>query len=561
MESSTEEKKPSSSPVNKIENSNDQNSLLLFDLEAYISRYDGTSETATARLLFIAQRAPSKDLATSAFKLLEKLLKENGNWRTYQEVFGMCPVCSDEVGEIDNNATNAVSSKENNDVNATTAQSFNDPSTLNFTYSPNFTRISIQNSTLQLKTLEQNLVTAQSCLAKESIRVALAALGTHFLRTGSTTEALRRFSRAQEFCLHKSQAAKVCLSILTCALDTRNYVKVRDHVIRARQSNLSAAAAGDHGEQSSQVTEGGVDVFYNQLQCALGLAHLADGRFTDAALVFGDVGSVENDPISSMLSLEDLALYSGLLGLATMDRNTMSKSLDVESSRERLELIPPLRDAIRHYVRAEYGSCLNLLKELKWSWSLDLYLAKHVDVLWKMLRDKCIIQYFVPYKSVSLKTMMESFGFFESLEEVEEVVADLIKKKKIVGARIHGVNKTLTSMSVDELERIEKRVMIRKIGRMGDVLLREVEGTMLRLACLENHICVTDGKGGKGGRSRRRNRSTWRDNASSEIAMWMGPESNIQEDISESSGEDDIYMADDDDLAPTMMDIDEYFKM
>lgn len=342
--------------------------------------------------------------------------------------------------------------------------------------------------------------------------------------------------------------------VLSCALDAREYGKVRELVGRAEQQGTGG---GDGGGMVA-------DWFGSHLQCALGLAYLAEGQFSDAAVAFGRVRVVDTTPtnqLSAMLSLEDLALYGGLLGLATMDRETMSKSLDVESCRERLELIPPLRDAIRHYVRAEYGACLNLLEELRGGWGLDMYLARHADGLWRMVRDKCIIQYFAPYTSVSLETMMESFGFFDSLEEVEEVVANLIERKKIVGARIHGVNKTLSSMSVRGLERRERRAMMRKVGRMGDVLLREVEGTVLRLACLENNICVTEGKKGKkGGRKMRQNRSSWRDGASAERAMLMGGESNMQEGSSDSSDDDDFYASRNENTTPSMMDIDDFTK-
>jgi len=307
---------------------------------------------------------------------------------------------------------------------------------------------------------------------------------------------------------------------------------VRDLVARAEQRG----GGGTGGALSEGTAEAGSrEWFTSHLQCTLGLAYLAEGRFSDAAVAFGRVRVVEGSELGRMMSVEDLALYGGLLGLATMDRGAMSKSLDVEACRERLELIPQLRDAIRHYVRAEYGACLNQLEELRSGWSLDLYLAKHADVLWTMVRDKCIIQYFAPYTSVSLETMMESFGFFDSLEEVEEVVANLIERKKIVGARIHGVNKTLSSMSVRGLERRERRTMMRKIGRMGDTLLREVEGTVLRLACFENNICVDKGNKGKKGlwNSRRENMS-WRDGADIDVP-------------------DDSGISDDDDTAPCMM--------
>jgi COP9 signalosome complex subunit 1 len=122
---------------------------------------------------------------------------------------------------------------------------------------------------------------------------------------------------------------------------------------------------------------------------------------------------------------------------------------------------------------------------------MDIFLNPHVETLWKMMREKCIVQYFQPYLSVSLITMKESFGF-DDVDEVEDVIASLIESKRIVGARIDGVNRTLTSMSVKGLERRKRKMMMSKIGMMGDKLIGEVEGMILRMSCLENNIIVTD---------------------------------------------------------------------
>ena len=111
--------------------------------------------------------------------------------------------------------------------------------------------------------------------------------------------------------------------------------------------------------------------------------------------------------------------------------------------------VPPLQDAIRSYVRAKYGQCLTLLQRMKVNWDLDMCLSPHVKELWTMVRDKCIVQYFSANASVSLQNMMDSFGSstFTNLDQVESIVADLIFRKKIVGARINGVEQKLTCWS------------------------------------------------------------------------------------------------------------------
>ena len=64
---------------------------------------------------------------------------------------------------------------------------------------------------------------------------------------------------------------------------------------------------------------------------------------------------------NTVLSAEDLALYGGLLGLITLDRAAIERTTDVEVWRERIDVIPQLREAIRLYMKADYGGCLKLI--------------------------------------------------------------------------------------------------------------------------------------------------------------------------------------------------------
>jgi len=120
---------------------------------------------------------------------------------------------------------------------------------------------------------------------------------------------------------------------------------------------------------------------------------------------------------------------------------------------------------------------------------MDLFLHSHADKLLMLMREKCIIQFFQPYSSLSLIKMKDLFGF-DTVDDVEDLVASLIESKRIVGAKIDGVNKTLTRMSVHGLEQRRRKIMMRKVGLMGDRLIDEVEGMILRMSCLENEIVV-----------------------------------------------------------------------
>jgi len=102
-----------------------------------------------------------------------------------------------------------------------------------------------------------------------------------------------------------------------------------------------------------------------------------------------------------------------------------------------------------------------------------------------MIRDRCIVQYFQPYSSVSLKTMGGVFGY-ERVEEMEEVVAKLISSGGVdgmslgEGARINALDKTLSVEGPKRAERRVRRKARAMAAKMGVEFARNAEGMILR---------------------------------------------------------------------------------
>jgi len=154
--------------------------------------------------------------------------------------------------------------------------------------------------------------------------------------------------------------------------------------------------------------------------------------------------------------------------------------------------IPILRDALRHYVNAKYRLCLNLLNKMrKEIWFLDMYLFPHIDVLWTMIRDKCLIEYLLPFSCVSLLTTKDIFNI-KCLEDMEDLIVDLIIQGKIPGAKINDVDKTLNLGSIKELEYAKRDNTRKKVSHIGNKFLMETESMVLRLSCLQNGVMVQD---------------------------------------------------------------------
>ena len=69
-----------------------------------------------------------------------------------------------------------------------------------------------------------------------------------------------------------------------------------------------------------------------------------------------------------------------------------------------------VRDIVVDVYESRYGRALGAAKGLTLgAWALDLHLAPHAELLRKRVYDRCVLQYFLPYKSVSLVKVAAAF--------------------------------------------------------------------------------------------------------------------------------------------------------
>ena len=221
-------------------------------------------------------------------------------------------------------------------------------------------------------------------------------------------------------------------------------------------------------------------LFTHKLRALQGLTNLAQGRYYDAAKSFTSVSPDLTTQINSVISAEDIATYGSLLGLATMDRGMLHSSVIDGAFNVRLELVPDMREALRHYSRAEYGQCISILQHtLQNDLLIDIHLHSHVPILLDMIRDKCITQYFQPYSSVSLEKMGSVFGC--TLEEIEKVVVKLIGNGSLgEGARVNVADSTLRIESGDAIDRKTRRRARVAAAKMGANFMRSANGMIMR---------------------------------------------------------------------------------
>jgi COP9 signalosome complex subunit 1 len=78
--------------------------------------------------------------------------------------------------------------------------------------------------------------------------------------------------------------------------------------------------------------------------------------------------------------------------------------------KEFLELVPELRDTIRDFYHSRYAACLRSLEALRFPLTLDMHLGSHVASLYDQIRERAVMQYVSPFKSVDLHAMAVAFN-------------------------------------------------------------------------------------------------------------------------------------------------------
>lgn len=171
-----------------------------------------------------------------------------------------------------------------------------------------------------------------------------------------------------------------------------------------------------------------------------GISQLGLGRLEDAAKIFIQAPAYDSSfDYAHIASPNDVAVYGGLLALATMNRQDLqTKVMDSQSFRSYLEYEPHIRKAIKLFINGRYANCLSILETGRNHYLLDMYIQKHVPDIYARIRSKCIVQYFVPFSCVTIKSLDDAFA--QPGETVEDELATMIREG-VLRARIDAQNK------------------------------------------------------------------------------------------------------------------------
>lgn len=466
------------------------------DLESYISHYHGLPRIM--RLEFIADHC--KSLRFEALTSALNYIKENTyNVKDYTRLFRKLQEAREERDGHNN-------------------QLFPDVAWID---------TKTKQASLRLEKLDNDLKNFRTNSMKENIRRGQDDLGDHYLDCGELENAFNAYSRSRDFAITHRNQINQCLNMIRVSILLKRWSAVSNHVLRAESqpnndnptnpalSTKLHCAAGlfelnsrRYKKAAKHFLSTSFDHFNSPIQCYGPMSNLlprstlhpiavhppstsSAGASTSNNTCSGSLFSNHNDrdPNSAgrweLLAPVNIAAYGSLCALATYSRQEIANHLiNSTSFKQFAELDPQLREAVSRFYESKYASCLSILQEIKNVLLLDMYLAPHVERLYRAIRNKALVQYFEPYSTASMLRMATAFN--TTVTNLEREITTLIFEGHIK-ARIDSHNKILYAKNTDP-----RTLTFERAIKMGKQWQRQTKALISRTAILNAQIFVSN---------------------------------------------------------------------
>ena len=257
-------------------------------------------------------------------------------------------------------------------------------------------------------------------------------LGKHFESIGLLQEANDAYTRMRQDVSTPKHIMDCGMHLVSLSLQRRDWSMVLNNL-----GKVTGVQTSDDDKVARAYTK-----------IVSGIALTGLGHYNEAAKSFLNTDfKVPSTQYNHIASSNDVAIYGGLLALATMDRKELqTRVLDNVSFRSFLEQEPHLRKAISLFVNGKYSSCLSILESVRNDYLLDIYLQAHVPKIYSRIRSKCIVQYFVPFSCCTIGSLEKAFA--QSGESIEDELVGMIREGTLK-ARIDAKNRVRLAFFVE----------------------------------------------------------------------------------------------------------------
>jgi COP9 signalosome complex subunit 1 len=411
------------------------------DLDAYASRYEGRGRIS--RLRFVAWRSSALEL--DALRLAIDAAKRGKDTALYKE---LVQLCEGRLGPdyVDDELWVSTTDKW---------------------------------AASELERLRRELDDARTQQHnKEVIRASLSDLGDFFYSRGKLSQARGENITMRDYCTDTKHHVSMSMKVIQVCLEASEFHHVENYVHMAE--NIPDAA-----------TQSALELSY--MRCCAGVALLARGRYKDAATRFltacidtsEDKSAAVHALFNDAFCVEDVATYAGLCALATLDRKTLiQRVLGSGEFRALLDLVPDVRELVNDFCATRYTSSIAYLEKLRPDLLLDPFLGRddHLDVLYRRIQSKALVQYVQPFESVDIEQMAAVFQ--TEVRDLENTLFELIENGAI-DARIDTQHRSLHRKTTNMRSEALSKALV-----TGENAFEEVEAMLLRMSLTKSGMSV-----------------------------------------------------------------------
>ncbi|KAL6949023.1 proteasome regulatory particle subunit [Hanseniaspora vineae] len=287
-------------------------------------------------------------------------------------------------------------------------------------------------------------------------------LGEYYAQIGDLENAVETLTKAQEVSVSTGAKIDILLTITRLGFfyDDQHFVKQR-----LEQVNLLIEKGGDWERRNRYKT-------YRGVHC------LSTRNFKEAAELLCD--SLATFTSLELTSYEKIATYASVAGLVSLERlelkNKIIDSPEILSMMANTKPLESVFSLAMSLYTSDYASFFPYLLETRENVILPCkYLNVHADYFMREMRRKVYSQLLESYKTLSLKSMANSFGV--SVEFLDNDLSKFIPNKQLscVIDRVNGI--------VETNRPDNKNAQFHSLIKQGDGLLTKLQkyGAAVRL--------------------------------------------------------------------------------
>jgi len=334
---------------------------------------------------------------------------------------------------------------------------------------------------------------------KESIRNATVNLFDAYFRSGRFSDATKLYAKSiRDFSSSPRAVIPMVLDQIKALMYMKDFSRIEVYLTQAER------AIGDCQQRESianmEQSRGASSMHPRDDKLQKATIMLSQSASAKVAAVYGVIRMLHKQykpaaekfvhvdheifDYPEVLSPLDIAYYGCFCALATFDRQELlDKVLNNGNFRKFMEPEGRLVDLIQAFRNNSFVTVFELLEELRPHILLNVYAAKHVENIYRLIRRRAFVQYTATFGVIDLPTMAKVFRTNTS-ELIEELV-DLIDSD-LLNARIDSISLKLYRPLENKIKKQTERII-----KVESKMEHRINSILVRAALILNGVNVS----------------------------------------------------------------------